>query len=399
MTFGKNNRKTFLVQGFRTPFGKFGGSLGSLKPVDLGVFCTKEILKIFNKNHPLNPQDIADCIVGNVLPSTADTLYAGRHIALKSSLSSHNPGITINRLCGSGLQAIIDATKGIQLGEGEAYLAGGVENMTLTPHLVYGSRFGTKYGALTTQDLLLQALTDEYAHMPMAQTAEKLAEIYSISREECDQYALNSHLRANKAYEEGLLQGEIVSLTLPKKNLDRDEHLRAQISIEDLQSLKPAFPGGKTVTPGTASGVVDGACMTLIANEDFCRRYQLQPLAEIEAYSLVGVDPTIMGIGPVNASIKLMTKMNLNAKDIDLWEINEAFAPQILACQKELNISNDQLNIWGGAISLGHPLGASGARITLSLARQLQHYKKKRGIASACIGGGQGISILLKNVN
>lgn len=384
----------YLVAGKRTPFGKFGGSLMDISPVDLAVSCSKALLEEIN----LSPEYIDQVILGNVVPSTTDTMYGGRHLALKLGCPQKVPGIVLNRLCGSGIESILSAVRLIKLGEASCVLAAGTENMSLVPHLTYGARFGTKYGGLKSVDMLLDALTDAYCQTPMGITAEKLAEIHSITREECDQFALESHQKAAKAYKDGNLQGEIAPIELKRGVCQADEHLRADASLADMTKLRSTFKKDGVVTPASASGIVDGAASVIVASESFCKKHKLNPIAKIIDGAVVGVDPTIMGIGPVPAIKQVLERQKLSLADIDLVEINEAFASQTLACVKELELDRTKLNIWGGALALGHPLGATGTRISLTLARQLKATKSKRGIASACIGGGQGIALLIENV-
>lgn len=389
-----HQQRVFLIQGKRTPFGKFGGSLGGITPVELAVYATQALLV----ETKLDPETFDQVIFANVIPSTPDTLYAGRHLALKSGMKVTSPGIVINRLCGSGIQAILDAARLIRTQEANAVLVAGAENMSMVPHLVYGSRFGTKYGALKTQDLLLDTLTDKHVQTPMGITAENLAEEYKISKSESDQYAYESHLKALKAYEANLIQPEITPIKHERIECLKDEHLREDVSLEQMNKLKPTFKKEGTVTAGSASGIVDGAAAMIIASESYVNKHQLTPIAEIIDGQVVGVDPVKMGIGPVPAILQLLERQKKKVSDIDLFEINEAFAPQVMACQKALEISSDSLNIWGGAVALGHPLGATGIKITLTLARQLQHLRKSYGISSACIGGGQGIALLIKRL-
>jgi acetyl-CoA C-acetyltransferase/acetyl-CoA acyltransferase 2 len=317
---------------------------------------------------------------------------------LKSGLKVTTPGIVINRLCGSGIQAMIDAARLIRTGEAAALLVAGAENMTMVPHLVYGSRFGTKYGALKTQDLLLDTLYDKHIQTPMGMTAENLADEYKVTKAESDEYAYLSHLKALKAYESNLIQPEITAIKQDRIDCSRDEHLRDDVSLEQMQKLKPTFKKDGTVTAGSASGIVDGACAMIIASESYVEKNKLTPIAEIIDGQVVGVDPSKMGIGPVPAIQELLKRQKKSLQDIDLFEINEAFAPQVISCQRALEINPDRLNIWGGAVALGHPLGATGIKISLTLSRQMQHLKKDWGISSACIGGGQGIALLLKRV-
>lgn len=386
--------KVYLVNGKRTPFGKFGGSLKDIAPVDLAVSATKALLE----ETKVNPDNIDHVILGSVIPSSTDTLYGGRHLALKVGAPVKTPGYVVNRLCGSGIQAIADAVRLIKLGEANMVIASGTENMSMAPHLLYGTRFGTKYGSPVTGDMLLDALTDKYAGVPMGITAENLADTYKITRTECDEYSLQSHQKAAKAYQAGYFNGEISPIALKNETIKADEHLRPEANISDMAKLRSSFKKDGTVTPGTASGVVDGACSTMIASEAFCQKHGLTPIAEIIDYQVNGVDPKIMGIGPVDSIRGLCTKNKMDLSQIDLIEINEAFAPQTIACVKELKLDYARLNIWGGAVALGHPLAASGTRISLTLARQLKQMNKTWGIASACIGGGQGIGILLKKV-
>jgi acetyl-CoA C-acetyltransferase/acetyl-CoA acyltransferase 2 len=387
-----SSKRVFLVHGKRTPFGKFGGSLKDITPVDLAVHASKALISEIN----LAPTKIDQVILGNVVPSSTDTMYGGRHLALKLGCEIKTPGLVLNRLCGSGIEAILQATHLIKLGEAECVLAAGTENMSMVPHLVYGGRFGTKYGALKNVDMLLDALTDQYAQTPMGITAENLAEKMGITRDACDTFSFDSHQRAAKAYEQNLLQGEIAPVQIKKSTCDKDEHMRSDVSIEEMKSLRPTFKENGVVTAASASGIVDGAAAVIIASEDFVKKEGLKPIAEIINGAVVGVDPKIMGIGPSPAIKLVLEKAKMKQSEIDLFEINEAFAGQTLSCMKDAEISHDKINIWGGAVALGHPLGASGVRITNTLARQLKHTKKNYGIASACIGGGQGIAILIK---
>lgn len=393
MTLNKGE-KVYLVAGKRTPFGKFGGSLQDITPVDLAVYATKALLS----ETKIEADKIDQVILGNVVPSSTDALYGGRHLALKVGCPESVPGIVINRLCGSGIQAILDAVRLIKLGEANLVLAGGTENMSMVPHLTYGARFGTKYGSLKNVDMLLDALTDQYAGTPMGITAENLGEKFNLTRLECDDYSYKSHEKANQAYAQNLLQGEICEIPLKKGVCNKDEHLREDITLEAMASLRPSFKKDGLVTPGSASGIVDGASVCLIASEKFVKENNLSPIAEILDGEVVGVDPKIMGIGPSPAIKNLLKRNNLKVSEIDLFEINEAFAAQTVSCLKDIEIPADKLNVWGGAVALGHPLAASGSRITVTLARQLNYYNKNLGIASACIGGGQGIAILIKKV-
>ncbi len=387
--------RVFIINGKRTPFGKFGGSLAGITPVNLAVYATKALIE----ENKIKVDTIDQVIFANVIPSSADTLYAGRHLALKSGLKITTPGTNVNRLCGSGIQAIIDAARLIRSQEAHALIVAGAETMSMVPHLVYGSRFGTKYGNLQTQDLLLDTLYDKFAELPMGITAENLAEEFKVTKAEADDYSYRSHCKANQAYEAGLIQPEITPINFDRVECLKDEHLREDVTLEQIKKLRSTFKKDGTVSAGSASGIVDGACALLIASEDYVKKNNLNPIAEIIDGQVVGVDPSKMGIGPVPAITQLLEKQNKKISDIDFFEINEAFASQVISCQRALEIPSEKLNVWGGAIALGHPLGATGLKITLTLARQLQHFQKDVGISSACIGGGQGIALLIKRVS
>lgn len=389
-----SNRNVYIASGKRTPFGKFGGSLKDVSPVDLAVHATKAALD----EAGISGEAVDQFILGSVVPTTTDTLYGGRHLALKSGAKTTTPGHCLNRLCGSGAQVILDATRLILCGEANSVVAAGTENMSNVPHLIYGGRFGTKYGSLPTVDLLMDSLTDKYAGCPMGITAENLAEKYSITRKESEEFSVLSHKKVQDAVKGGFLKGEIAPFETKRSTLENDEHPRGEVSLEEMAGLRSSFKKEGVVTPATASGIVDGASSTLIASEEFCQKNNINPLARILDGVVVGVDPTIMGIGPVPAINSLLERNKLSINDIDLFEINEAFAAQTIACVKELGIDYNKLNIWGGAIAYGHPLAATGNRITLTLARQLKANGLKRGIASACIGGGQGIAVLIEVV-
>lgn len=383
--------KTYLLGGLRTPFGRFGGALAAETPIQLCVASAQALLKKCG----VDAEDIDHVVVGNVCPSTSDSLYLGRHLALKVGAKVETPGYSVNRLCGSGIQAIIEAQYLIESKRADLVLVSGVENMSMIPHLTYGARFGTKYGPLKSVDLLLETLTDAHAGCAMGMTAENLAQKFHITRTECDEYAARSHQRADLAYQQGHLQREIAPYQLKKSVLERDEHLRTDISLVEMAKLRPSFLPEGVVTAANASGIVDGAASILICSEKFLKKIKHDPQARLGDHAVVGVAPEIMGIGPSPAIQKLCQQLKIKLADIDLLEINEAFAAQTLACLKDLKLSSEKVNIWGGAIALGHPLGASGVRITMTLAQQLEVQKQKLGVASACIGGGQGIALSL----
>lgn len=388
---GHSPISVYLAGGKRTPFGKFGGTLATLSPLELCQYASMALLSELN----LDSDQINQVIVANVIPPTPDTLYCARHLALRLKMPQITPALMVNRLCGSGFEAIIQAQHLIERGDAEAILVAGVENMSMIPHLLYGARFGTKYGAPPAADFLLDTLTDKEACLPMGETAERLADEYKISRAESDAFALYSHQKATRARSEGKLQGEIVSIKSGKISIEQDEHVRPDATIGELAKLRPSFRKEGVVTPGSASGIVDGAAVVLVASEAFMKKHKIPKLAKLGESAVVGVDPTKMGIGPVPAIELTLKKAGKSIAEIDLFEINEAFAPQAMSCAKALNIPSDKLNIWGGAVAIGHPLGASGVRLALTLARQLKDQNKKIGIASACIGGGQGIALLI----
>ena len=387
----------YIVSGSRTAFGAFGGSLANISDIDLGVVVTKEAIKRAN----ISAEDIGEIVFGNIIQTNESSAYLARHIGLKSGLSHESSALTVNRLCGSGLQAVATVAKEINLGTYDVGIAGGTENMSQAPHVLQGTRFGSPNKAPNIIDMLWSTLHDNVAGCGMGMTAENLAVKYSISREEQDLFAYESHKRAVTAQKSGRFDEEIVPVLINrgKKHVEftEDEHIRAEISTEKLSNLKPAFKKDGTVTAGNASGINDGAASLVIVSESYLKKHELKPLVKIVGSATAGVDPTIMGIGPVPAILKLLKQTDLSIEDIGLFELNEAFAAQSLAVIKELGLNNEIVNVNGGAVALGHPVGASGARITYSLSLEMQKRKVKYGIASLCIGGGQGIAVLLEN--
>lgn len=392
-------RNTVIVGAKRTPFGSFGGSLKSFSATDLAWIASEATLK----STSLKPEDIEHIVFGQVVGANSDSAYLPRHVGLKLGVPHDRPAYLVNRLCGSGFQSWIEAHFLIQTGSAKSVLAGGVESMSQIPYLAKGVRFGdTRMGHFILEDLLNSALTDQYLGMSMAMTAEKLGEQYGITRDQVDQYSLLSQQRYQKALSEGIYDREISPIVIKSKSsevtLKHDEHAKADTSIEKLKSLKPIFKQNGLVTAGTASGIVDGAAATLICDEIWARQQRLKPLAKIVHTSVVGCAPDIMGIGPVSAIRKILKEAGLSMSQIDLFEVNEAFAAQYLAVEKELNLPRDKTNLNGGAIALGHPLGASGTRIMNHLTLELQRKNLKYAIGSACIGGGQGIAILIERL-
>lgn len=387
----------YLVNGSRTAFGKFGGGFVNTTDIDLGVTAVKEALK----RSQVDPEEIEEIIFGNIIQTTSASAYLSRHIGLKSGLSESSTALTVNRLCGSGLQAIVSASEQIKLGNIQAAVAGGTENMSQAPQVLRGTRFGSPNKAPVVEDMLWATLYDELADCGMGMTAENLADQYNISREEQDAFAYESHERAATAQQSGRFEKEIVPVAVKTRkgtvDVTVDEHVRPQLQAEDLSKLKPAFKQSGTVTAGNASGINDGAAAVVLVSEQFLNDHQLKPLAKVVDSAVAGVDPKIMGIGPAPAIRKLLEKTGRNISDIGLFELNEAFAAQSLAVIKELQLDKEKVNVNGGAVALGHPVGASGARIAYSLALEMQERNVQYGIASLCIGGGQGIAVLFEN--
>lgn len=386
----------YIVDGARTAFGSFGQAFKNVSATELGKTTTIEAMK----RAKVEPNQIENVVYGNVIHSSTNAAYVPRHIALGAEIPIETPAMAVNRLCGSGLQAVVSAAQGIKLGEAQIALAGGTENMSQAPHADFKSRFGgVKLGALQLADMLQSSLTDEYIGCGMGVTAENLAEKYKITREEQDEYSALSHERAEAARSK--FAEEIVAVEISTRKgtitVDKDEHIKANTTADTLANLRPAFVKDGTVTAGNASGINDGAASLILASQDAID--SKQPLAKIVSWGIAGVDPSIMGIGPVPASQMALQRANLAIEDIDLVEINEAFASQYIAVEKELGLDRNKTNVNGGAIALGHPIGASGARVLLTLAYELQRQGKQYGLASLCIGGGQGIAMIIENVN
>jgi len=392
-----NNGKTVvIVNGARTPFGNFGGALRDVSAIDLGVVASKAAM---NRSR-VDAAKIDQVIFGNVMQTSADGIYGARHVGLKSGCRIETPALTVNRLCGSGLQAIISGAEQILLGQATYVLAGGMENMSQAPHIIRGARWGFSLGQGKLEDSLWEGLTDSYNNMPMAITAENLARQYEISREASDEFALHSQHKAVRAAKDGYFAQEIAPVEVAGKKgpvvVDADEGPRPDTAAEKLAKLSPRFKRDGVVTAGNASGITDGAAAVVLTSEEQAKRDGLEPLGRLIAWSAVGVDPDIMGIGPAFAIPQALQRAELDLNRMDVVEINEAFAPQVLACVDELDIDRSRLNPNGGAISLGHPLGASGARLAYTTLHELRRAGKKYGVASACIGGGQGIAAVLE---
>ncbi len=387
-----------LLEGVRTGFGAFGGSLKDQSATDLGVVAAKGALE----RSKVDPQWIDQTIFGNVVQTSGDAIYLARHIGLKAGVPKEMPALILNRLCGSGQEAILTGARTILAGEADFILAGGAESMSQAPHVVRGARWGIGFGANTQfEDMLWTALVDSYTGMPMAMTAEKLAEQYHVTREEQDRLAFLSQQRAKAAWDARRMQEEIVPVPVKdrKGNITmfaKDEAMRPETTMEGLSQLPARFKKDGTVTAGNASGIVDGAAAVVVTTMDQAKQRGLKPLGRLVAWGTAGVSPDIMGFGPAPAIRIALKRAGLTMRDMDLVEVNEAFAAQVLAVVKELEIDMDRFNVNGGAIAIGHPLGATGARLTLTILYELRRRGKRYGVASMCIGGGQGVAAIVQ---
>jgi acetyl-CoA acetyltransferase family protein len=386
----------FIVGGARTPMTEYVGALKDISAIELGAIASRGAFE----RTGVKPEWIDHAVFGNVLQTSADAIYGARHVALKAGVPVDVPALTVNRVCGSGIQAAVSGAQMIQLGEATLVLSGGIESMSQAPHVIRGLRSGLKLGQGKLEDSLYEALLDPYCGLFMAQTAEKCAAKYDISREAQDCYALRSQQLADAAWRDGRFVEEVVPVEIKTRKgvqvIDRDDHMRPDTTMEVLTRLAPAFKKDGTVTAGNASGIVVGGAALILASREAVDRYQLKPLGRLIAWASTGVDPTLMGMGPAPASRQALAQAGLSLDDIDLVEVNEAFAGQYLAVEKELGLTRDRVNVNGGAIALGHPLGASGTRLLLTLMLELRRRGRKRGLATACIGGGQGIAAVVE---
>jgi acetyl-CoA acetyltransferase family protein len=393
----KLHKNLFIVGAKRTAFGTMQGALKNVSANDLAVVAAKAALA----QSGVAPEEIGHVVVGNVMQTSPDAIYCARHVGLKAGVPIETPALGVNRLCGSGFQAIVSGAEQLLLGEHDAVLVGGTENMSQAPHVLRGARDGWAFGkAPQIEDSLWSALTDSYCNTPMAITAENLAQKYGIDRRACDELALASQQRWAAAHEKGLFKDEITPVDIPSKKgaitFAVDEHPRPQTTLEILGKLVPVFKKDGVVTAGNASGICDGAAMLVLATEELVKRKGLKPLAKLVQWGVAGVDPNIMGIGPAPAIRNALARAEIKQADVDVFDVNEAFAPQFLAVVKELGLDRAKTNVNGGAIALGHPLGASGARITTSLCYELTRRQARYAVGSACIGGGQGIAVVLE---
>lgn len=399
-TQGKDTDVVFL-SGRRTPFGTFGGTLKDFTATDLGVHASSAALA----DAGVAPDHVDQVIFGNALQTSSDAIYLARHVGLRSGVPQEAPALTLNRLCGSGFQAIASGAEQVLLGEAEVVLCGGTESMSQAPHVVRGARWGElrlgepgKY----FEDLLWTALTDPQCGLSMAQTAEKLAEQYGVSRQEADEVAVRSQQRAKQAWDEGRFAAEVAPVPVKTRKgevlFNTDEHMRPDTTLEVLGALRPYFKKDGLVTAGNASGIGDGAAACVISSSAWAERNGVKPIGRLVAWGIAGVDPSIMGIGPAPASRRALEKAGLTLDDMDLVDINEAFAPQFAAVARELGLDHEKTNVNGGAIAITHPLAASGARITLSLLHELRRRGARFGLGAACIGGGQGMAVIVEAI-
>jgi acetyl-CoA acetyltransferase family protein len=394
-----NSTDIAIVSGVRTPMGRYCGKLKDFTAMELGAVAAKGAIE----RAGVDAKEIDHVVIGNAQQTSGDALYGARHVGLRAGVPIETPALTVNRLCGSGMQSLVTAAQMIQLGESTVALAGGMESMSQAPHVIRGMRWGVGLGEGKLEDSLMIALFDTYCGMAMANTAELYGEQQGITREMQDKFALRSQKYADDAYKAGRIQEELVPVPLKNRKGEpigemfaEDDHRRPETTIENLQKLRPAFGKNGTVTAGNASGIVDGGAAVVMMTLDEAQRRGLKPLGRIVSWGIAGVDPKIMGSGPVPASRMALKKAGLKLDDIDLIEVNEAFAAQYLGVEKELGLNREKVNVNGGAIALGHPLGATGTRLVITLLHELRRRGKKYGLATACIGGGQGIAVIVE---
>jgi acetyl-CoA acetyltransferase family protein len=397
-TQGHDTDVVFL-SGVRTGFGSFGGTLKNHSAIDLGTIAAQQALE----RAGVEAGKVDHVVFGNALQTSADAIYMARHVALHAGLPIETPAVTVNRLCGSGFESIIQGAQQIMLGESATVLAGGAESMSQAPHVVRGARWGLRLGpAPPFEDLLWESLQDPQCGFSMAETAENLADKYAIPREAVDEYALRSQLAAQAAWNGGHFDDEVIPVPIKNRKTKAmepwraDEHMRPDTTPEGLAKLPPYFKADGVVTAGNASGICDGGAAVVIASEAAARDHGLTPIGRLVAWGLVGVEPKYMGIGPAPAIAKALSKADMALSDMDLVEVNEAFSAQYLAVEREMGLDRDKTNTDGGAIAIGHPLAASGTRITLHLLHALRRTGGRFGVGSACIGGGQGAAVIVE---
>ena len=377
---------------------RYGGPLRDTSAIELGAVAARGALQ----RSGVQPADVDHVIMGNALQTSGDAIYGARHVGLKAGVGIEVPAVTVNRLCGSGMESIVQAAHRLLLGESTMVLAGGMESMSQAPHVIRGARWGLPLGKAQMEDSLMVALTDSYCQLAMSDTAENLAAEHGITREAADEYALLSQQRADAAAKACRLSEEIVPVELKSRKgtteCKEDDHRRPETTLAGLAKLKSAFRKDGIVTAGNASGIVDGGAAVVVTTEKTAAQKGLKPMGRLVSWAVAGVEPRIMGIGPVPASRKALEKAGLKLDNIDLVELNEAFAPQYLAVEKELGLDRERTNVNGGAIALGHPLGATGTRLVLTLLYELRRRKARFGLSTACIGGGQGIAVIVESI-
>jgi acetyl-CoA acetyltransferase family protein len=386
----------FILGGARTPMAEYNGKLRDLSAIELGAIAARAAME----RTGVSPATVDHIVFGNVLQTSADAVYGARHVGLKGGLPIEVPALTVNRLCGSGIQAAISGGQMLQLGEADIVLTGGMESMSQAPHVIRGLRAGLRLGQGQLEDTLWSALLDTHCGCTMAATAENCAAKYAVSREEQDRYAIRSQQLADAAWKAGRFADEVVPVEIKTRKgtevFAQDDHMRPDSTLEGLAKLPAAFSKNGCVTAGNASGIVDGGAALLLASDAGVKSHGLKPLARLTHWATVGVDPALMGMGPAPATRRVLQRAGLTLKDIDLIEVNEAFAAQYLSVEKDLGLDRDRVNVNGGAIALGHPLGMTGTRLLLTLTLELRRRGLKRGLATACIGGGQGIAAVIE---
>jgi acetyl-CoA acetyltransferase family protein len=390
-----------IIAGARTPMGRYCEKLRDFTAMELGAIAGKEAIK----RSGIDPKEFDHVVFGNAQQTSSDSHYGARHVGLKAGLPIETPALTVNRLCGSGMQSIVNAAQMIQLGEAKTVLAGGMESMSQAPFVVRGARWGIGLGQGKLEDALMQGLLDPQCGLYMAQTAEEYSRQQGINRQAMDEFALLSQKRAADAQSAGRLADEITPVALVDRKgrptgemFEKDDHLRPQTTMEGLAKLPPAFGKEGMVTAGNASGIVDGGAAVVVTSLKDAEARGIKPMGRIVNWGIAGVDPRIMGSGPVPATHAALKRAGMKLDDIDLIEVNEAFSGQYLAVEKELGFDREKANVNGGAIALGHPLGATGTRLVITLLYELKRRKKKFGLATACIGGGQGIAVIVESL-
>jgi acetyl-CoA acetyltransferase family protein len=390
------SQPVWILEGARTPWCRYLGSFSGVSAIELGALATRGALE----RADVDPSHIDHVIMGNALQTSPDAIFGARHVGLRAGISEETPAMTLNRICGSGIQSIVSAAHLLQVREADVVLAGGMENMSQAPHVIYGARQGFPLGGGEMHDSLTMSLMDPCCGCTMSQTSDNLSDRFGISREQQDGYAFLSQQRAAAAAARGLFDEEIVPVEVETRRgslrVDADDHLRPETTLEKLAALQPAFGKGSYVTAGNASGVTDGAAAVVVANPEWAMEHGKRPLGTVVSWGVCGVEPAYMGIGPVPASMIALERAGWTLDDVDVVEVNEAFAGQYLAVESELGLNREKTNVNGGAIALGHPLGATGTRLVITVLRELNRRGGGRGLATACIGGGQGIAMCVE---